>query len=626
MRRRITSAKREEIEKEQETLSKSIVRPFDVFSGLPVSYSEPPYGNYESVLKQPLTVKDSGILYRSLMKSRLNYINSCPMFKLYWLKQTAYAKKLMGDNKQYKSDERVPVLAPDVNARDVMVKLCDAGMTFGPHSFEVRIYIAKDERSKKKEEVEVKLEEPDKTDATEETIDVKQLEKELTPEKAVTDGASTPATGTSPATDSATKAPVTNSVTQATASPTSPSSSIAPPAAPSPAAPVPAAPIAVPAASSTPSAPSPAAPIPSPSMRNSPPRKDIKKSAKKDPADAITAENSLMVSNLHAIAKVDVPLRRLLKLVSSGTATDRQLTLFQGYILRAREMGPPPHPFLVPNFRLDPHIPLKVRKSSKEKGKKYLSFPQYNQRDQGLTAFQEKYMWNATLTLEFVENSNIRYMLPKQAICEVLPSQRSSDDRNLLISFLWIHNQNEMDYYEAELENYNNAVKERELKQREEEAKQKAEEERQKQIAEGKIPADPEPEPEPIPSGINKRRPPSRRGKKNAKPKTPKVQKELVPPEEPEYRYTAVTFELHDIPLKFIPLFLNSMKPESEVREFMKKILEKGTRSSSLHLWYQVDGKMDEKLAEGVRVELNNEERKMTGISSNANVAKKRKL
>ena len=40
----------------------------------------------------------------------------------------------------------------------------------------------------------------------------------------------------------------------------------------------------------------------------------------------------------------------------------------------------------------------------------------------------------------------------------------------------------------------------------------------------------------------------------------------------------------------------------------MKHILEVGTRTSSFYLWYQVDGKLDEELAENIRVLLNQEE------------------
>ena len=59
---------------------------------------------------------------------------------------------------------------------------------------------------------------------------------------------------------------------------------------------------------------------------------------------------------------------------------------------------------------------------------------------------------------------------------------------------------------------------------------------------------------------------------------------------------------------------MNSVNPIKEVQTKMKHILEVGTRTSSFYLWYQVDGKLDEELAENIRVLLNQEEKKMTGI------------
>ena len=81
IRRRITTSKREEIEKEQEELSKTIIRPYDVLQSLPVSYSQPPTST-SSIFTHPLTIKDTGTLYYSLIKSRNNYLTMCPMFKL----------------------------------------------------------------------------------------------------------------------------------------------------------------------------------------------------------------------------------------------------------------------------------------------------------------------------------------------------------------------------------------------------------------------------------------------------------------------------------------------------------------------------------------------------------------
>ncbi|KAM9906613.1 hypothetical protein OXX79_001444 [Metschnikowia pulcherrima] len=154
MRRRITTAKREEIKAEQKIIENTIVRPFETLEGLPISYNEPPNGHYEDILKNPLTIKDSAVLYNSLIRSRNTYVYHAPMFKLHWVKQTAYAKKLaeMDREKQkemlrdrehkrkfakattnsFEARTRVPVLSPEVNARDVMSKLCESSMSLGP--------------------------------------------------------------------------------------------------------------------------------------------------------------------------------------------------------------------------------------------------------------------------------------------------------------------------------------------------------------------------------------------------------------------------------------------------------------------------------------------------------------
>ena len=153
MRRRITTATREEIDRQQKALAKSINRPFDLVANLPVSYNEP--GSYELVFKNPLTVKDTGVLYLSLLRSRHCYVYEGPMFALYWIKQSAYAKKMAAQDSKYyekvqndpNSDARQPILLGDVSARDVMVKLCDGTLDLGPHTFEIRMFIAKDERS-----------------------------------------------------------------------------------------------------------------------------------------------------------------------------------------------------------------------------------------------------------------------------------------------------------------------------------------------------------------------------------------------------------------------------------------------------------------------------------------------
>ncbi|KAH3685764.1 hypothetical protein WICPIJ_003262, partial [Wickerhamomyces pijperi] len=132
--------------------------------------------------------------------------------------------------------------------------------------------------------------------------------------------------------------------------------------------------------------------------------------------------------------------------------------------------------------------------------------------DDRLTAFQERYTEDATLIIEFLENNASRFYFPKDSVIEIIDERNKPDDKNdeqngddsslkpassptpppsasaselskkykdlfveLLISFIIVHNQPEIDAYEAR-------------KKREEEEKLKEEkekEERQRQEEEG---------------------------------------------------------------------------------------------------------------------------------------------
>ncbi|CAI5756489.1 unnamed protein product [Candida verbasci] len=626
IRRRITSSKKEEIEKEQELLSKSIVRPFDVLNNLPVSYSLP---NIE-VLKQPLTVKDSGVLYRSLLKSRTTYLTSCPMFQLYWVKQSSYIRKLMDEGKpipkHLKRDdtlsERKTVLGNEVNARDIMVKLLDCGLSIGPHSFDVRIFIAKDSRSdtkedkiqKKKEKEEKKRQRQEEKAIMEEERKQRKIEKEK--EKFEKEKE---------------KIKIQEQKRREE------------------------------------------------ERRQSDPKKKTtkkqgeKKQTKncKKSSNMQTDENQIMINNLNYIASLKSSLNELMKVVAHGEADSQQILEFQQYIKLAKDLGPPPHKdeeIVVYLENMNNPTPIKIeippplsKEKKPPKEKKVKPPKEIIPRDKKLTAFQELYSHDATLLFEFVENSNTRFQIPKNSICEVLePSTMInaddgdvSDNKDILISFLWIHNQEEVNEYERKLEEYNEIKEEEKRKEEEkikEEEEKKANEEKEKneeekpnendkieedkpEESENKEEEDPDAvevkheeeqstdvrseEQEPI---ENKEEEPKRRfgrGRKKKRgppPRKPATPKEIQPPTEPEIRFTSVSFSLHGIPTKLLPIFLNSVKPLEEVQSYMKHILEVGVRAPSFYLWYQVDGKLDESLAEDIRSELVSEEKRMTGI------------
>ena len=68
--------------------------------------------------------------------------------------------------------------------------------------------------------------------------------------------------------------------------------------------------------------------------------------ASKEPSPSTnlnSEENQIMIRNLNLIAERDKPLNQLMKIVALGFASMKEIELFQRYIKRAREMGPPPH-------------------------------------------------------------------------------------------------------------------------------------------------------------------------------------------------------------------------------------------------------------------------------------------
>ncbi|KAI3405712.2 SWC3 [Candida oxycetoniae] len=822
VRRRITSSQRDEIEKEQEEQSHKIIRPFEDVHSFPVSYSAT---SQISSISQPLTIKDTGILYLSIIKSRYNILRLCPMFQLYWVKQSSYIKKLLEQDKpvpsHLKKDDvyagRSCVLNNDISARDIMVKLVDCGMTIGVHFFEIRIFIAKDERSdtkkeklrnkqerleKKAQREKEKLERRAKRERDAREREEKKRRREIEKREALLAKAKVEpkesGTSLSPKGSLDLKKTNSNSAMWGT--------------------------------------------VEEGSFKLSGGEKKMKAKAKaKTPkskqsrsVDMSIVENRLMIDNLNYLARLDPSLNDLMNRVANNNASVGEIILFQKYIEKAKSLGAPPHAdeevlvFLekvkipedaakdpmdldeplhnsqddmetketselnsrsaeekdtnesvsetevettpvqqqsvetepvqqqsvetepvqqqsvetepvqqqsvetepvqqqlletvvdtIPQDKQKEDSPaelstsdspavdsqeniqsdLKIEMVMTDTKKDHKSQKQSKleiSKDQKLTAFQEKYSVNATVLFEFLENVNVRFQFPTYAICEVLePSTMinaengdNSDTSDILMSFLWIHNQKKVDEYEAALKDY----KEKLRKEDEEKAKKAEEEKAAQEVAsedvgisaekvedgnqiENEIENEKEKEngnlvvsrdvssedvgtlAEKVQNGNDmvdtetnknnvdgqseqnviqpenntaefeeqaappvKRRgpPPPRRGKKKRKgpiSKKSMVPKPLQPPEEPVYLYSSVSFTIHGMPKKFLPILINSVRSVEEVQAKMNHILDVGIRLTPYQLWYQVDGKLDEELAEHTRVELKNEERKMVGI------------
>ena len=320
-------------------------------------------------------------------------------------------------------------------------------------------------------------------------------------------------------------------------------------------------------------------------------------------ANLQSIDNVIMISNLNTIAETDASLNGLMKGVALGQAPEEEVNRFKGYIEQARRMGPQPHhaelyykhklplPSNFPQaYAVRPPFepaPPRPRPSNAPK----------------LTAFQERYLYNATLVIEFHENANVRYIIPQDLICEVLaPEKPPPEDaeegqefHDVLFSHIWVHNMDEVARYEKALEEYD---LEMERYKKEQEERRRWAEENERLAAEGLPLLD-----EPVLT-----EPRVSRARKKKKDDAPRF------PADPNLKFTTYSFTLHNIPAKYVPIVVNSVKPVLEVRARMEKILRGGLRVPSYYLWYRIDARLDEQLAESLRSKAVEEEQDMPGL------------
>ncbi|CCD26441.1 Swc3p NDAI_0H02670 [Naumovozyma dairenensis CBS 421] len=130
-------------------------RPFEIVGDLPCSIDPP---QYNSALTCPLSVKDSGVLYTSLLNSRRTWIRG-EMFDLYWSRPnrgSGSANGTPGDNNPPRQNNIDNKNMDESNngitllIKDKMQKMSDCEMIAGPHSFPVRLFILKDEDIEKR--------------------------------------------------------------------------------------------------------------------------------------------------------------------------------------------------------------------------------------------------------------------------------------------------------------------------------------------------------------------------------------------------------------------------------------------------------------------------------------------
>ncbi|SJM87632.1 related to SWR1-complex protein 3 [Zygosaccharomyces bailii] len=543
-------------------------RPFEIVSNLPCSLEVP---QYNSALTHPLSVKDSAVLYDSLVSSRKTWVRG-EMFELYFSKPTRTVKEESDQNKQDAAAQTTTM-----QIRDKMQKMCDCTMVGGPHHFPVRMFILKNEElerkwqleqdSKKKEKEERRKRDQEEKKRRVEEKKKNQLQKKQEKEKLALLHKENKAKAKQEMEIMKLKRKEEIKKAKEEHKKYRKSSS-------------------VPRVVSTPL-----------SARNSSP-----------PPTSQSVNDPKMIANLNLMAQRDTKLNALMGIVANGEATLEQVEEFKKFIEIAKKMPPPPGwnaPQIpvqeegkahnekvekttaeeIKEEQMDSAIKV-VAKEDEKKEEKRASIKSEDtgnsvdpridsekpvkrkRRPRGsaknteedksmqLTAFQQKYVQEAQMIIEFLEFTQARYMLPRNAIIEHL-----EDSETYKISWVMVHNKKEIDKFR------NRRVKDLSKGKKTEEEKQRASQEYDVY--------DDEMCPTPL--------------------------------------YTPMTIAFTGIHKRFNPIMLHSVEPLEKVQKEMSSILTIGTRLSGYNLWYQLDGYDDKNLAESIRVDLNEHEHELRG-------------
>lgn len=594
----------------EKSYKQMVNRPFKVVQNLPISVKKPDY----SLLQHPLSIKDSATLNNSLMVSRHNWLHN--VLPVCWTRREQYVYRA-GDSK-----------------RDRMSKLCEVRMTCGPHTFDARVFILKEEAREK--------EFLDGVNQRREARQKRQAEKEKL-DKVKGTGSPHPVSTSSP-------------------------SIVRPPGVRGPGRPPKNAAIVAPVAQAAQSLPI-----------DEKPKEEAQEQPKpKQPESDIMAnpDNAVMIHNLNSMARDDKHLNGLMQIVASGSANKAQISEFQTYIKKAREIGDVDGYLKTVKFkkldgaastpfdavsddqavkrrrrrRLTPEEKERERREKerekqqrereraerraqkekeklekkrmkqqlreerkrekalrKERGESLVTIERdlKDPMDDKLTAFQQRYSEGATLIFEFLENTAARFFIPRDSIKEIIEdedgdvkSETPKRHVDILFSFVLIHNQTEIDLYKAK----------QKLKRRErEEAKQQKAQKQQKQQEQQKKKV--------------KRRKHSNWGVSKRKTRSSEQQQEKDLQRELKLTYesdneedqvggptpifTTMTVRVSGIPLKFAELVKNSGNPEEQAKVNMAKTIAQGKRMGTEHVWYHLDGVKDQLLAETLRFNLN---------------------
>ncbi|GAV55428.1 hypothetical protein ZYGR_0AV00590 [Zygosaccharomyces rouxii] len=557
-------------------------RPFEIIAGLPCSLEVP---QYNSALTHPLSVRDSAVLYDSLVISRRTWVRG-EMFELYFSKPARSIKEESNQNKQDAMSQ-----AMTMQIRDKMQKMCDCNMMGGPHQFPVRLFILKNEElekrwqeeqdSKRKEKEERRKRDQEEKKRRVEEKKQSQLQKKQEKEKIMQLHKENKAKAKQEMEamklkrkEEAKKYKEEHKRSRKTGE-------------------------SVPRA------------VISPLRKTSPP-----------PTNQ-SVNDPKMIANLNLMAQKDSKLNILMGTVANGEATLEQVEEFKKFIEIARKMPAPagwsPPPGLVQPKRdisengtekqqvreqevkeekmdnaikvvakedekkeeekkeetqiivkkenIDTNAPIveldkdKDMTSDKDKEPKRRRRPrgsvnEEEDKSMQLTAFQQKYVQDAQIIVEFSEYTHARYMLPRNAVLEYI--EESNDYK---LSWIMVHNKKEIDRYR------------------------------------------------------NRRIKDMTKGKKTDDEKKA-IEKEYdVYADEmcPSPLFTPMTVVFSGIHKKFNPIMVHSVEPLEKVQKEMSGILNIGTKLSGYNLWYRLDGYDDKDLAECVRVDLTEHEYDLRG-------------
>lgn len=523
-------------------------RPFEVVGGLPCSSEIP---QYNSALTHPLSVKDSAVLYDSLVSSRKTWVRG-EMFELYFTKPVKTTKDV-----PVKAE--TPAEAMSVQVRDKMQKMCDCTMLGGPHAFPVRLFILKNEEVEKKwqEEQDRKKKEKDdrrkrEKEERQKRVDMKkqhQLQKKQEKERLIQLQKENKVKGKLEL--DALKQRRKDEIKKS--------------------------------------------------------KENLRRTQMNAPAPSSqSVTDPKMITNLNLMAQRDPKLNALMGIVANGDATLEQVEEFKKFIEIAKKMPTPPGWTPPPRLTVQAKSQNPVKNGSKplpnqsdapstKADEKLADTPRKSveqekveiagtavkveqemkqkldaktardsketkakteDKSMHLTTFQQKYLQGAQIVLEYLEFTTSRYLLPENAIVEFLENEET-----FIVSWIMIHNSADIRRHKAK-------------RLRELSKGLKTEEEKKKLTEEYDVY--------------------SERGC-------------------PTPLYTPMTVKFTGVHRKFAQILLNSVDPVEEVQKKMTTILEMGTRLSGYNLWYQLDAYDDRDMAENLRVELNEHEQESKG-------------